>query len=208
MPDYKIEDSFRPQFGDMICGVDEAGRGPLCGPVCAAAVILPPDARIDGLNDSKKLSEARREELYTIIINTALSIGVGWASAEQIDELNILNATFLAMRNAVEAMPVKPSFALIDGNRAPQLQIPVKCIVKGDSLCMSIAAASVIAKVSRDRLMKELALQYPQYKLQKHKGYPTKEHYELLLKYGVAPIYRRSFLKNLDEKRKLLSDGH
>lgn len=205
MPDYEIENSFRRQFSGLICGVDEAGRGPLCGPVCAAAVILPPNAEIEGLNDSKKLSESRRERLYDVIMSAAVSVGVGWASPEQIDELNILNATFSAMRSAIDSMPVKPALALIDGNRAPGLQIPTKCVVKGDSLSMSIAAASVIAKVSRDRLMQDLARQYPQYNLQKHKGYPTREHYELLLKYGVAPIYRRSFLKNLEEKRRQLS---
>ena len=137
--------------------MDEAGRGPLCGPVCAAAVILPPDAEIEGLNDSKKLSESRREQLYDVNMHTAVSVGVGWASPEQIDKLNILNATFSAMRSAIDSMPVKPALALIDGNRAPGLQIPTKCIVKGDSLSMSIAAASVIAKVSRDRLMQDLA---------------------------------------------------
>ncbi|MBO5214000.1 MAG: ribonuclease HII [Clostridia bacterium] len=184
-----------------LCGIDEAGRGPLCGPVVAGAVILPDDFDVSPLNDSKKLSEAKREKLYEQITASCLW-GVGIATPEEIDAYNILNATYLAMCRAVDALHTNPSFALVDGNRIPKgLNIPAVAVVKGDAKCPSISAASVIAKVSRDRMMKELALQYPQYELEKHKGYPTKEHYRKILEHGIAPIYRRSFLKNLDQHR-------
>lgn len=184
-----------------LCGVDEAGRGPLCGPVVAGAVILPDDFDVSLLNDSKKLSEAKREALYEKIVSTC-AWGVGIASPREIDELNILNATFLAMNRAMAALPQRPTFALIDGNRIPKgCAVPAEAVVKGDAKCPSISAASVIAKVTRDRIMKELALEYPQYELEKHKGYPTKEHYKKILTHGIAPIYRRSFLKNLDQHR-------
>ena len=184
-----------------LCGIDEAGRGPLCGPVVAGAVILPDDFDVSPLNDSKKLSEAKREKLYEQITASCLW-GVGIATPEEIDAYNILNATYLAMCRAVEGLQQKPTFALVDGNRIPKgLTVPAVAVVKGDAKCPSISAASVIAKVSRDRMMKELALQYPQYELEKHKGYPTKEHYRKILEYGIAPIYRKSFLKNLDQHR-------
>jgi len=181
----------------IICGVDEAGRGCLCGNVCAAAVILPPNIEFEGENDSKKLSPKKREELFDVITGTAISYGIGWATPEEIDEINILNAAFLAMKRAVDSLTVKPDIALIDGNRIRGFEIPTKCIVKGDSLSINIAAASILAKVSRDRYMCELAEKYPQYKLDIHKGYPTKEHYQLLAENGIQPIYRKSFLKNV-----------
>ena len=184
-----------------LCGIDEAGRGPLCGPVVAGAVILPDGFDVSALNDSKKLSESKREALYESIVSSC-DWGVGIATAEEIDAYNILNATYLAMCRAAEGLKQAPNFALIDGNRIPKgLQIPAEAVVKGDAKCPSISAASVIAKVTRDRIMKQLALQYPQYELEKHKGYPTKEHYRKLLEHGIAPIYRKSFLKNLDKHR-------
>lgn len=194
------EAPYLEEYGPLLCGIDEAGRGPLCGPVCAAAVILGSETNLDGLNDSKKLSEARREALYEQIITSAYW-GVGLAEPEEIDRLNILHATFLAMRRAVESLPVLPSFALVDGNRVGELPCPSICVVKGDALCPSIAAASVLAKVTRDRLMQALDKEYPQYLLAKHKGYPTAEHYRRIFTYGVAPFYRKSFLKNLEQHR-------
>ena len=191
---------YREEFPDL-CGIDEAGRGPLCGPVVAGAVILPDGFDVSRLNDSKKLSEAKREALYEEIIRTC-SWGVGIATPEEIDAYNILNATYLAMCRAVAALDKTPRFALVDGNRIPKgLEIPARAVVKGDAKCPSISAASVIAKVTRDRMMRQLALEYPQYELEKHKGYPTKEHYRRILEHGIAPIYRRSFLKNLDQHR-------
>lgn len=181
-----------------VCGIDEAGRGPLAGPVCAAAVILPLNCRIDGLNDSKKLSKKKREQLFNEIISCAAAYGIGWASETEIDEINILQATFLAMRRAVAK--IIADFALVDGNRMPELDIPGQAIVKGDGKCPSIAAASILAKVSRDRQLKELDAVYPQYGFARHKGYGTKEHYAAIKQYGVLPVHRRSFLKNLDEK--------
>lgn len=197
MLDYTLERQLGAQGCTAVCGIDEAGRGPLCGPVCAAAVILPPGLYIDGLNDSKKLSERRREALYTEIVSAALSYNVAYASPREIDELNILNATFLAMRRAVEGLAPPADYALVDGNRAKGLPIPFRCVVGGDGLSPSIAAASVLAKVSRDRLMIELDALYPQYNLKKHKGYGTAEHYALIAEHGVADIYRKSFLKTL-----------
>ncbi len=198
--DYSYEREYYPLYGPLICGIDEAGRGPLCGPVCAAAVILPEGLTIEGLNDSKKLSEKKREQLFPVIQQHAISYGIGMASPQEIDELNILNATFLAMRRAVEQMKIQPVFALVDGNRCKNLSIPWECVVKGDAKVISIAAASILAKVSRDHYMEQLAVQYPQYDLQKHKGYPTKQHYEKIKQFGIAPFYRKSFLKNLSEK--------
>ncbi len=193
---WKFENELYSQY-KVICGIDEAGRGCLCGNVCAAAVILPPNIELKGVTDSKKLTEKKREELFDVITSNAVSYGIGWATPEEIDEINILNAAFLAMKRAADQLTVKPDIALIDGNRIRGFEIPTKCIVKGDALSMSIAAASILAKVSRDRYMKELAEQYPQYKLDIHKGYPTKEHYKLLSENGIQPIYRKSFLKNV-----------
>lgn len=186
----------------LVCGIDEAGRGPLAGPVCAAAVILPLDCQIEGLNDSKKLTEKKREALFPLIQEKAVAWGVGWASTQEIDELNILRATFLAMGRAVEALSVAPQWALVDGNRMPPLSIPGETVVKGDAQCASIAAASILAKVSRDRLLEEWDRLYPAYGFGKHKGYGTKAHYEAIAKYGVLPIHRHSFLKNLEEKHR------
>lgn len=179
----------------LVCGVDEAGRGPLAGPVCAAAVILPKDAVIEGLNDSKKLTDKKRRELFDVITDTALAYGIAYADEKEIDEINILQATFRAMARAMDALSVKPSLALIDGNRACDFGLPVQTIVKGDSLSASIAAASILAKVSRDRLMEQYAQEYPQYGFEIHKGYGTKRHYEALRAFGPCPIHRQTFLK-------------
>ena len=182
----------------LVCGVDEAGRGPLAGPVCAAAVILPEGCVIEGLDDSKKLTEKRREALYDIICQRAVATGIAFADHREIDRLNILNATFLAMKRAVESLSPAADFALIDGNRTPtDLPIPSLCIIKGDGISASIAAASVLAKVTRDRLMVELDQQYPEYQFLKHKGYPTALHRELVVQYGPSPVHRRSFLKKI-----------
>lgn len=181
---------------DLVCGVDEAGRGPLAGPVCAAAVILPKDLEIAGLNDSKKLTDKRRRELYDVITEQAVAYGIAFADEKEIDEINILQATFLAMRRAVEQLKVPPELALVDGNREPDFgEIPVKTIVKGDSLSASIAAASILAKVTRDRFMEEQDAVYPQYGFAVHKGYGTKAHYAALREFDACPIHRRSFLK-------------
>ena len=181
----------------VVCGIDEAGRGPLAGPVFAAAVILPENVVIEGVNDSKKLSEKKREALFDVIQSTALSYSIASASEQEIDEINILNATFLAMQRAVEVLSVLPHIALVDGNRLPKLPMPAKAIVKGDGLSMSIACASILAKVSRDRLMLQLAQKYPEYQFAKHKGYGTKLHVELLQKYGPCAIHRKTFLKKI-----------
>lgn len=182
----------------LICGVDEAGRGPLAGPVCAAAVILPPDLELEGLNDSKKLSEKRREALYPLICEQALAYGIAFASEQEIDELNILQATFLAMRRAVGQLGLKPDLALVDGNREPDFgDIPVRTIIKGDSRSANIAAASILAKVTRDRFMLEQDAVYPQYGFAVHKGYGTQKHYAALREFGPCPIHRRSFLKKI-----------
>lgn len=180
-----------------ICGVDEAGRGPLAGPVCAAAVILPPDTVIDGVNDSKKLSEKKREALFDVIKETAVSYCVAYASVEEIESINILNATMLAMKRAVEGLDVKADYAMIDGNKMPPLDIDGETIVKGDAKSMSIACASILAKVSRDRILYEYAKEYPQYQFDKHKGYGTAVHREAILKYGPCPYHRMSFLKKI-----------
>ena len=182
---------------ELICGVDDAGRGPLAGPVCAAAVILPKGLVIPGLNDSKKLSDKRRRELFPIIQQEAVSFGIAFASQEEIDEINILQATFLAMRRAMEQLNPQPEFALIDGNRETDFGVPCKTVIKGDSLSANIAAASVLAKVTRDNWMMEAAEKYPGYGFEIHKGYGTKAHYAALEKLGPCPIHRRSFLKKL-----------
>ena len=194
---WQIEEELYLQGIHQICGVDEAGRGPLAGPVCAAAVILPRGIEIEGLNDSKKLSEKKRELLYDKVIESALAWSVGVATEQEIDEINILQATYLAMRRAVEGLGVKADYALIDGNRMPPLSINGETVVKGDALSMSIAAASIIAKVSRDRFMLEIDEKYPEYQFSKHKGYGTALHYEMLEKYGISPVHRRSFLKKI-----------
>lgn len=180
-----------------VCGVDEAGRGPLAGPVCAAAVILPEGVIIDGVNDSKKLSEKKRESLFDVIREQTLAYSIAYATVDEIEEINILNATMLAMRRAIDGLNVKADYAMIDGNRLPQLDIDAECIVKGDAKSMSIACASILAKVSRDRLLYKYAEEYPMYGFDKHKGYGTKVHREAILKYGPCPYHRKSFLKKL-----------
>ena len=195
MPSFEYEEKRYAEGYTAVCGLDEAGRGPLCGPVVAAAVILPQGLVIEGLNDSKKLTEKKREALFDIIKEKA----VAEASPAEIDEINILNASMLAMKRAVEALPVKADFALIDGNCSRGFDIPTETVVKGDAKSYSIAAASILAKVTRDRQCIELDKAYPQYGIAKHKGYPTKDHMEAVKKYGPAPIYRKSFLKFLDK---------
>ena len=192
---WEIEDSFYADGVKVICGVDEAGRGPLAGPVCAAAVILPEPLEIPGLTDSKKLTDKKRRELFPIIKEQAIAYGIGLASEKEIDEINILQATFLAMERALGELSVKPDLALIDGNREKDFGIPVKTIVKGDSLSMNIAAASILAKVTRDDLMMEMAQTYPEYGFDVHKGYGPKAHYAALTQHGPSPIHRMTFLK-------------
>ncbi len=190
-----IEDSLYAEGFTAICGVDEAGRGPLAGPVCAAAVILPPHLEIPGLNDSKKLSDKRRRELAPVIKEQAIAYGIAMASQEEIDELNILQATFLAMERAISQLQSKADIALIDGNRQKDFGLPVRTVVKGDSLSANIAAASILAKVTRDDYMETIAEEYPQYGFAIHKGYGTKSHYDALRTHGHCPIHRLSFLK-------------
>lgn len=180
-----------------LCGVDEAGRGPLAGPVCAAAVILPQNCEIQGLNDSKKLTEKKREALFDVICAAAVSYGIAFATVEEIEEYNILGATFMAMNRAVAMLDPVPELALIDGNRNTGIQIPSRCIVGGDGKCADIAAASVLAKVTRDRYMRQMAELYPQYGFEKHKGYGTKAHYDAIRAYGPSPIHRPSFLRKM-----------
>ncbi len=194
---FAYESAARRRGFTQICGIDEAGRGPLAGPVFAAAVILPADASIEGLNDSKKLSEKKREQLFDVIRETAVSYSIAFATEQEIDEINILQATFLAMRRACDGLSVPPDYALVDGNRMPPLEVAAETVVKGDACSASIAAASILAKVSRDRLMVELDQLYPIYQFAKHKGYGTKLHTELLRQYGPCPIHRRSFLKKI-----------
>ena len=192
---YEYDAAMRAEHG-VLCGVDEAGRGPLCGPVCCAAVILDPQNPVEGVNDSKKLSEKRREQLYEEITAKALAWQVVFVSAQEIDEKNVLRATMDGMTQAVVQLAVQPEYVLIDGNRLPAaLTLPAQAVVKGDATSASIAAASVLAKVSRDRYMLELDRQFPQYGLAQHKGYPTALHYERIAQYGIQPFYRRSFLK-------------
>ena len=180
-----------------VCGVDEAGRGPLAGPVCAAAVILPRGLEIDGLNDSKKLSEKKRGELFGVITEKALSYAIAFASVEEIEELNILGATFAAMNRAIERLSLRPAIALIDGNRNSGIRTPSRCVVGGDGRCADIAAASILAKVTRDRYMYEMAELYPQYGFDRHKGYGTAAHYAAIREYGPSPIHRMSFLRKM-----------
>lgn len=183
-----------------VCGVDEAGRGPLAGPVCAAAVILPAGIVIEGLNDSKKLSEKKREALFDIITENAVSWSVSLVDEKTIDEINILQATYRAMRQAVEGLPHPADFAYIDGNRMEGMDLPYECVVSGDARIPSIAAASIVAKVTRDRLMRDFAVRYPVYGFERHKGYGSRVHHEALLRYGPCPIHRRTFLKKFYEK--------
>ena len=192
---WEIENELYREDFHVICGVDEAGRGPLAGPVCAAAVILPMNLEIPGLTDSKKLTDRKRRELFPIIKEKATAYGIGLASHEEIDEINILQATYLAMERAMAQLSVKPDIAMIDGNRAKDFGLPVRTVIKGDSLSANIAAASILAKVTRDDLMMDLALQYPEYGFEVHKGYGTKAHYEALREHGASPVHRMSFLK-------------
>jgi len=199
---YEFDASLRSDPLFMLCGVDEAGRGPFAGPVCAAAVILPPDAEIEGLNDSKKLSEKKREQLFPIICEKAISYSIAFSTVEEIESLNILQATFLAMKRAVDGLEVVPHLILVDGNRLPSgLSAPARTLVKGDALSASVAAASILAKVSRDRLMLELDREYPAYGFASHKGYGTAAHCAAILEHGVLPCHRPSFLKKLFQKQ-------
>ena len=198
---WEIEDENYAEGFRVICGVDEAGRGPLAGPVCAAAVILPPHTRIPGLNDSKKLTDKKRRELFPVICEQALAYGIGMATEQEIDEINILQATFLAMQRAMDGLQVRPDLALIDGNRQKDFGLPTKTVVKGDSLSANIAAASVLAKVTRDDLMIRQAAEFPEYGFEIHKGYGTKAHYAALEQYGPSPIHRMTFLKKFYEHR-------
>ena len=195
--DYTYEHNAYLRGFTAVCGIDEAGRGPLAGPVCAAAVLLPEGLVIDGLNDSKKLSEKKRELLFPVIEENALAFGIGFADEKEIDEINILQATFLAMRRASDAMQRRCDYVLVDGNRMPPMPVPGETVVKGDAKSPSIAAASILAKVSRDRVMLEYAKQYPEYQFEKHKGYGTKAHVEALRAFGPSPIHRRTFLKKI-----------
>ena len=204
MTNIEFDSAVRAEGFPTLCGIDEAGRGPLCGPVYAAAVVLPPDVEIEGLNDSKKISEKKREQLFDVICETAVAYGIGFATVEEIEELNILNATYLAMTRAYEATGLSADLVLVDGNRLPpELPAKMRYVIKGDALSASIAAASILAKVSRDRVLYELDAQYPQYGFAKHKGYGTAAHYDALREFGVSPVHRRSFLKKF-----LASDDH
>ena len=182
---------------NLVCGVDEAGRGPLAGPVCAAAVVLPKGLILEGVNDSKKLTEKKRETLFDVITEQALDWSVAFATVEEIEEINILNAAMLAMKRSVEGLKNPVDFAIIDGNRKPPLEIDCEAVVKGDAKSMSVAAASILAKVSRDRILRQYAVDYPQYGFEKHKGYGTKVHVEALKKYGPCEVHRPSFLKKI-----------
>ncbi len=194
---WEIESELLDSGISPICGVDEAGRGPLAGPVCAAAVILPRGLEIEGLNDSKKLTEKKREALYDRIIESAVSYGIAFASVEEIEEMNILGATYLAMNRAIAKLEKVPALALIDGNRNAGIESPSRTVVHGDARCASIAAASILAKVTRDRYMLEMAEKYPEYAFEKHKGYGTKVHYAAIREHGMSPIHRPSFLKKM-----------
>lgn len=197
MLDFSYEKEAHEKGYSVVCGVDEAGRGPLAGPVFAAAVILPENYSHEILNDSKKLSEKKRDMVYDDIVRDAVAYSVGIATEKEIDDINILNATFLAMKRAVDGLNIRPDLAYIDGNQYPKTGVAEVTIIKGDSKCMSVAAASIIAKVSRDRFMMKVAEEYPQYQFSKHKGYGTKLHYEMIEKHGVSPVHRRSFLKKI-----------
>lgn len=194
---WTLENEIYDEGITLLCGVDEAGRGPLAGPVCAAAVILPRNCVIPGLNDSKKLTEKKREALYDVILESAVSCGIAFATVEEIEEHNILVATFMAMNRAIAQLAPRPELALIDGNRNTDIRLPSRCIVGGDGKCADIAAASVLAKVTRDRYMLQMAEQYPEYGFEKHKGYGTKAHYEAIRQYGPSPIHRPSFLRKM-----------
>jgi ribonuclease HII len=194
---WDIENELMLTCAGPVCGVDEAGRGPLAGPVCAAAVMLPPGLEIEGLNDSKKLTEKKRERLFDEITASALSYGIAFASVEEIERLNILEAAFLAMDRAIKQLSPRPALALIDGNRTKGISVPAQAVVGGDGKCADIAAASILAKVTRDRYMLEMAEKYPQYGFEKHKGYGTKQHYAALREYGPCPIHRPSFLRKM-----------
>ena len=194
---WELENEIYDEGEQLLCGVDEAGRGPLAGPVCAAAVVRPRGLCIPGLNDSKKLTEKKREALYDVICSSAVSYGIAFATVDEIEEVNILNAAMLAMNRAIEKLSVQPTLALIDGNRNSAIKIASRCVVKGDAKCADIAAASVLAKVARDRYMLEMAEKYPQYKFEKHKGYGTKDHYAALREYGPCEIHRPSFLRKM-----------
>ncbi len=198
MPNFEYEERLYAEGYTAVCGCDEAGRGPLCGPVVAAAVILPLGIEIEGLNDSKKLTEKKREKLFDIIKEKAVAYAIAEATAEEIDEINILNASMLAMRRAVEALPTPADFALIDGNCSRGFEIPTETVVSGDAKSCSIAAASILAKVTRDRGCIELDRMYPMYGIAKHKGYPTKDHMNAVREHGPSPIHRKTFLKFLD----------
>ena len=199
MPSYEYENKYLAEGFTYIAGTDEAGRGPLAGPVCAAAVILPNGLEIEGLNDSKKISEKKRDMLFDIICEKAISYGIAYASVEEIDELNILNASQLAMRRAVDMLTPHPDLVIVDGNIARGFDCKAVTLIKGDAISMSVAAASILAKVSRDRVCAELDKQYPEYMLAKHKGYSTKLHMDLVRKYGPSPIHRKTFLKFLNK---------
>ena len=194
------ETAIYAQGFSAVCGIDEAGRGPLAGPVVAAAVILPEGIQLPGVNDSKKITEKKREMLFDFVQENAVAWGIGEASETEIDEINILQATFLAMKRAVEALPVAADFALVDGNRTSGLDIPAECVIGGDGKVLSIAAASILAKVTRDRYMRRMAEQYPQYGFEKHKGYGTKAHYAAIEQYGICPLHRKTFLKKVLNK--------
>ena len=194
---YDIEQELFDKGLKYIAGVDDAGRGPLAGPVCAAAVVLKPGSFIDGVQDSKKLSEKKREELYDIIIKEAEAYAICMIHEKEIDDINILNATFKAMNTAINQLSVKPEFVLIDGNAIRGLDIPHECVVKGDAKCNAIGAASILAKVTRDRYMMEMHEKYPEYAFDKHKGYPTKLHYEKIAEHGILPIHRLTYLKKI-----------
>lgn len=194
---WQIENGYYAQDIQVICGVDEAGRGPLAGPVCAAAVILPPNIDIPGLDDSKKLSDKRRRELFPVIKDSAIAYGIAFADEKEIDQINILQATYLAMERAIAQLSVKPQLALIDGNRSKDFGLPLETVVHGDSRSASIAAASILAKVTRDDFMLQMAQDYPQYGFDIHKGYGTKAHYTALAEHGPCPIHRMTFLKKL-----------
>ena len=199
MLDYTIEDQLHNEGYSLVCGVDEAGRGPLCGPVFAAACILPDGLVLEGLNDSKKLTPKKREKLFDLICENAITYCIASASVEEIDQLNILEADLLAMRRAIDGLSVKADFALIDGNIARDFQIPARAIIGGDAKSPSIAAASILAKVARDRDCIELDAQYPQYGIAKHKGYGTKQHMDALRAYGPSPIHRKQFIRFLEK---------
>ena len=194
---WTLENEIAAEGWNTLCGVDEAGRGPLAGPVYAAAVVLPRGLEIEGLNDSKKLTEKKREQLFGEICHKALAYSIAFATVEEIEERNILGATMLAMNRAIAGLSVKPDLALIDGNRNAEIEVPSRCIVKGDARCADIAAASILAKVSRDRVMTELAERYPQYGFEQHKGYGTARHYAALREFGPSPVHRPSFLKKM-----------